>query len=1474
MKSEISKLPEPYKGLQPYEEENQDIFFGRETEREILIDKIFSNKLTLLFAGTGVGKSSLLQASVLSELKRPDRENLDVVYYKDWVSGPLSELKKTVIQTLQKQGKVSADYDYEDDVSLKAFLQICSTFASEPLVVMLDQFEEFFQYQRYQEGFHDFVRELAESVNDRETPVVFVISMREDFALELNEFKEHLPTTLFENYFRLEKLEIDKAKEAIERPVKKVGFQYESGLLDEILRDLAEREKERRFGKTSTPFSKDIPAYVEPPYLQIVCRHLWEAEQRNPERIIRKKAYLESGRAKGFVDSYFEEVMTKFSPAEKSIASRSFNHLITPYGTKMAYPIRELSSLIRVDEKEMEKVLEKLRNARILRSQKREGVLWYELYHDIFSNVIYQWNEYYKDSESHYLRLSPEIELSDMIELYRGRVGKLNISDSTNYETETGYCRNQIEPDKLFFEKQIADYDKLNLELIGMIPLEKRIFTYWEAGEIEKTLVLAELSISKGDMNRSENVIKLLATFRSEKSSNILKKHIVPPEDVYIRKEIINAMGSMAPSIAFRHVVILLKDRISSVRRSAVAALGRIGSVEAVPGLIPLLTDQESDVRSSAAEALGRIGSVEAVSRLIPLLTDQKLYVRRSAADALGRLGSIEAVPGLIPLLTDQESDVRRSAADALGRLGSIEAVLGLIPLLTDQNWSVRSSAADALGRLGGVEAVPGLIPLLTDQDSSVRSSAADALGRIGSVEAVPGLIPLLTHQNPDVRNSAADALNRLGNVEAVPRLIPLLSDQDSDMRRYASEALGCLGSVEAVPRLIPLLTDQDRFVRSSAADALGHIGSVQAAPRLIPLLTDQDSYVRISAAEALVGSIGSVEAVPGLIPLLTDQDSDMRRSAAEVLGRIGSVEAVPGLIQLLTDQDSDVRSSAADALARIGSLEAVPGLIQLLTDQDSDVRSSAAEALSRLGSVEAVPGLIQLLTDQDSDARGSAAEALGHIGSVEAVLGLIQLLADQDSDARGSAAEALGCIGSVEAVLGLIQLLADQESGVRSSAAKALGRIGSVEAVPGLIQLLADQGWYVRCSAADALARLGSVKAVPGLIQLLADQEPYVRGSAAEALGRIGSVEAVPGLIQLLADQGWYVRCSAVLALGKLSAFDQTDAIKKLYRNRKEEQNVKLAAAVALLSLNDEEGLAFLREKSKSKKFEYRKYLSGILGKVPSKQGVALLIEMLNSESHYILENSDYKIRAAATKALENIASPESLKFLQKIATDIQERVPARLSAITGLGNIGTQEAVDTLLKILENEKETYQFRAIMALGNTRSVRAVAPLKARLEKERKRKAEWREIRDENTESYTKEQIKDWRNRLEKVKPRTYLEIELAHAISRIAPGTQGVKLLSHDLAAAREGAWMGLGKAGTVPLIQKLHTERKKGGTPWFRHAAYRAIDHILINIQAFGGKQELEQLETFFPEISKEQSIGVHTRVKWTIDRLKDRE
>jgi hypothetical protein len=216
------------------------------------------------------------------------------------------------------------------------------------------------------------------------------------------------------------------------------------------------------------------------------------------------------------VDSYFKNVMDNFSLPDQEIASSAFNHLVTPRGTKMAYPVKDLSGLLRLEEEKLEDVLERLRKSRILRTRKREGVLWYELYHDIFSSIIHAWNEKFKarqrrkktfiiasmvilaaaflfviydfirNSTGRYLRLSPKTGISDTIEIYRGKPWTWDIFNKNQYLAETSFQRYDVEADKRFDIKQTGDFNELNVELIGLLPVYRRVSEYYNNGEIKK----------------------------------------------------------------------------------------------------------------------------------------------------------------------------------------------------------------------------------------------------------------------------------------------------------------------------------------------------------------------------------------------------------------------------------------------------------------------------------------------------------------------------------------------------------------------------------------------------------------------------------------------------------------------------------------------------------------------------------------------------------------------------------------------------------------------------------------------------------------------------------------------------------------------------------------------------------------------------------------------------------------------------
>ncbi|WP_089945275.1 nSTAND1 domain-containing NTPase [Candidatus Entotheonella palauensis] len=388
----------PYKGLQPYGREDQENFFGREVEKDILIGRILSHQLTLLYAATGAGKSSLLAAAVIPELEDLGGEDLDAVYHRSWLGNPTEAIRESIRQTLHRRKKIAeADLPSLDGDTLTELLRQCEPYASEPLVLILDQFEELFRYHADQPYFPDVIAQLAQVMTDPSLPVAVVLSMREDFLAELSVFREDVPD-LFANYYRLQKLTPAQAREAIVRPVARgaFGFAYEEALLDRLSRDLSGQEAVRPDVERPGRRPGTRPS-IEGPQLQIVCNALWEQEHTNPDKIIRLATYERLGGAETIVHGYVEGIMRGWPRGERSLASRAFAFLVTENGAKMAYPENVLAQILNVKPHKLQPVLRKLNAARILRDEQRPDGLWYELYHDVIARIIRGWNEAFRE---------------------------------------------------------------------------------------------------------------------------------------------------------------------------------------------------------------------------------------------------------------------------------------------------------------------------------------------------------------------------------------------------------------------------------------------------------------------------------------------------------------------------------------------------------------------------------------------------------------------------------------------------------------------------------------------------------------------------------------------------------------------------------------------------------------------------------------------------------------------------------------------------------------------------------------------------------------------------------------------------------------------------------------------------------------------------------------------------------------------
>jgi len=133
-------LPDqPYKFLYAFEIEDTDIFFGRDTASEALYQAVLKDRLTILHAKSGAGKTSLLNAGLSPRLTREGRLPVCARAYED----PVLAIKQVIAPP-----SLGPWPELLPKLTLHEFLgRTCAHLSrqTQELVIILDQFEEFFR---------------------------------------------------------------------------------------------------------------------------------------------------------------------------------------------------------------------------------------------------------------------------------------------------------------------------------------------------------------------------------------------------------------------------------------------------------------------------------------------------------------------------------------------------------------------------------------------------------------------------------------------------------------------------------------------------------------------------------------------------------------------------------------------------------------------------------------------------------------------------------------------------------------------------------------------------------------------------------------------------------------------------------------------------------------------------------------------------------------------------------------------------------------------------------------------------------------------------------------------------------------------------------------------------------------------------------------------------------------------------------
>ena len=190
----------PYKGLLEYRLSDAEHFFGRAQAIKEVLNRLQTGPLIVLHADSGAGKTSLLQAGIASRLIGAGHLP---VYLRPYDQDPTLVVKRAFL-TVPGQTPMLTTAPLRDFLS-----QVCNVLGpSSTLFICLDQFEEFFMHHGA-EARAEFVKDLAECLDDNALRVRWVLAMRTEFFGSLANFRPRIRNP-FENDFRLNRLTRDR----------------------------------------------------------------------------------------------------------------------------------------------------------------------------------------------------------------------------------------------------------------------------------------------------------------------------------------------------------------------------------------------------------------------------------------------------------------------------------------------------------------------------------------------------------------------------------------------------------------------------------------------------------------------------------------------------------------------------------------------------------------------------------------------------------------------------------------------------------------------------------------------------------------------------------------------------------------------------------------------------------------------------------------------------------------------------------------------------------------------------------------------------------------------------------------------------------------------------------------------------------------------------------------------------------------
>lgn len=350
-RQQLDPSESPYRGLEVFDEEHAEFYFGREIDIDHLIEKLREHRFLAVVGPSGTGKSSLVRAGLIPALRNgrmrtSERWTIAVIRPG---ARPLASLTAELLRLdPSKPFGPTVDHLATDTRTLDHASQLLfdQTNPNGRLVLVIDQFEELFTLCTDDEERQHFIDNLYYASTVPDGRCMVVITLRADFYGRCARFPK-LAELVGDNQVLIGPLGADGLREIITKPAYKAGLQFEDGLVDLILDDVARQ-----------------PGAL--PLLEHALFELWKNRRGN---LLTLEGYQASGGVAHAIAKTAEDELISMTIDEQATARRMFLRLTEPgEGTEDTRRRARIDELVvsNDDASRVEAVIDRLVAARLI----------------------------------------------------------------------------------------------------------------------------------------------------------------------------------------------------------------------------------------------------------------------------------------------------------------------------------------------------------------------------------------------------------------------------------------------------------------------------------------------------------------------------------------------------------------------------------------------------------------------------------------------------------------------------------------------------------------------------------------------------------------------------------------------------------------------------------------------------------------------------------------------------------------------------------------------------------------------------------------------------------------------------------------------------------------------------------------------------------------------------------------------------